>query len=199
MSGGAYNEHILSIHSAYIEHTLQARGRVDAIVFHPRSRNEGGTRVEQGTMGGTRDYGWNKGLWVEQGSMGGTRDLHKGVPSLGGEGHGIAVTRDETEVDGLLSFFGSGTATVLYIDRGVLGGSDVANDVDVVKGNEFLVVVDVAGEEELIVFAAVECAGDDIEVHLFGERRSLVVDRQFVLVDIAPYPRLRAYMEELRG
>ena len=141
--------------------------------------------------------GWNKGLWVERGTMGGTRDLHKGVPALGGEGDGIAVTRDETEVDGLLSFFGSGTATVLYIDRGVLGGSDVANDVDVVKGNEFLVVVDVAGEEELIVFAAVECAGDDIEVHLFGKRRSLVVDRQFVLVDIAPYPGLRADVEEL--
>ena len=25
----AYNEHILSIHSAYIEHTLQSRGRLD--------------------------------------------------------------------------------------------------------------------------------------------------------------------------
>ena len=70
MPGGAYDEHILSIHSAYIEHTLQPRCRVDAIVFHPRSRNEGGTRVEQGTMGGTRDYGWNEGLTQRRSSLG---------------------------------------------------------------------------------------------------------------------------------
>ena len=29
MSGGAYNEHIFSIYSAYIEHILQVRGRIE--------------------------------------------------------------------------------------------------------------------------------------------------------------------------
>ena len=50
----------------------------------------------------------------------------------------------------------------------VFGFGDVADDIEVVHGDEFLVVVELTSEEEFVVFSAVEGARDDIEVHLLG-------------------------------
>jgi len=119
----------------------------------------------------------------------------EGVPALGGEGEGVAGAGDQAQVGGLL-LLSSSTTLSSDIDRGILGGGDVADDIDVVEGDELLVVVDVAGEEEFVILAAVESASDDIEVHLVGKCYRLVIDGEFVLVDVAADLGLRAYMEE---
>ena len=105
-----------------------------------------------------------------------------------GERHRIAVARYKAEVDGLFGLAGF-----------VLGSRDMADDIDIIQRNEFLVVVDIAGEEEFIILAAIECTSDDVQIHLFRESNRLVVDRQFVLVDIAAYFGLCADMEEFGG
>ena len=46
MSGGAYNEHILSIYSAYIEHILKARGRSEEGTRKERGKIEEGAKKE---------------------------------------------------------------------------------------------------------------------------------------------------------
>lgn len=110
----------------------------------------------------------------------------EGVPALCGEGERIAVAGNKPEVGGLVG-----------LDGLVLGWCDVPDDIDIIEWHEFLVVMDIAGEEQLIILSSVECAGDDVQVHLLGECSRLVVNGQFVLVDITAYLRLRADVEEL--
>ena len=70
------------------------------------------------------------------------------VPALCLEGEFFAVSADEIAA--------------------VFGFGNVPDDIEVVHGDEFLVVVERTGEEEFVVFSAVEGARDDIEVHLLG-------------------------------
>ena len=62
---------------------------------------------------------------------------------------------------------------------------DMADDIQVLYRDQFLIVVQRAGEEQFIVLTAIECTGDDIQVHLLRQSRSLEVYRQFVFVDAA--------------
>ena len=73
--------------------------------------------------------------------------VSKCVPALCFEGELFAVSSDEQSAVGRVG--------------------DVPYYIHIVKRDEFLVVVDVAGEEQFVVFSPVECAGDDVEVHLF--------------------------------
>ena len=80
----------------------------------------------------------------------------EGVPALGGEGDFFAVASDE--------------------EFAVLGLGDVSDDIDIVNGDEFLVVGERAGEEQFVVLSAVEGAGNDVQVHLLGERGCLIIN-----------------------
>ena len=72
------------------------------------------------------------------------------------------------------------------------------DDIEVVDRDELLVVVDGAGEEQFVVFSAVECTSDDIEIHLLRQGGCFVVDRQLVLIDATAHSGLGADMQQLR-
>lgn len=82
--------------------------------------------------------------------------LFQRIPALGLEGEFLIVAADEHEAE--------------------LGAGDVADEAYVVELFYLLVVADGDGEEEFVVFAAVEGAGGDVEVELFGHDCGLVVD-----------------------
>ena len=73
----------------------------------------------------------------------------------------------------------------------------MADDIEVLNGDEFLVVIERTGEEQFIVLTAIQRTGDDIQVHLLRQGCRLKVDRQFVFVDAAAHAALRTDMHQL--
>ena len=60
----------------------------------------------------------------------------------------------------------------------------------------FGMIADRNGEEEFVVFAAIECAGGYIEVELFSSYGCLIVDRDVLLIDAATALALVTDMQE---
>lgn len=103
----------------------------------------------------------------------------KGVPSLGLEGELLAVGADEGGAEG--------------------GLGDVPDEVDVLQGGHLFVVGQGHGEEQLVVLAAVEGAGEGRKVELFADEGRLVIDGDALLVDTAAYAALLADVEQFGG
>lgn len=105
--------------------------------------------------------------------------LLEGVEALGAERDFLTVAADEIGSE--------------------FGFLDVADDVDVLDWDDFLVVFLIDGEEEFVVLSAIEGAGNDIEVHLLGHGSRLVVDWEFVGIDGATHLALSADVQEFAG
>ena len=73
----------------------------------------------------------------------------------------------------------------------------MANDLYLGHGLHAVVHGQRHGEEQLIVLAAVESCGDDVEVHLLGRHGRLVVERYALLIDAAAHVALVADMQRL--
>ena len=69
---------------------------------------------------------------------------------------------------------------------------DVSDEANIVDGLDFLMVTNRNGEQQFIVFAAVECAGGHVHVEFFCHYRSLIVDGDLLLEDTASHMALLA-------
>ena len=76
------------------------------------------------------------------------------------------------------------------------GIGDVANELDILYLLYLLVVADGHGEEQLVVFTAIEGTGGDIHVQLLSHDGGLVVDGQLLLEDAAADVALLADVHE---
>ena len=74
----------------------------------------------------------------------------------------------------------------------------MTDDIEVFHGDEFLVIVQRASEQQLIILTAVQRTSHDIQIHLLSQGCRLEIYRQLILVDAASYARLRADMHQFR-
>ena len=97
---------------------------------------------------------------------------------MGFEGEFLAVAGDESATE---LFFG-----------------DVADDFHVLDGGDAVVLGEGYGEEELVVFAAVEGTSRDVHVELFGSHSGLVVEWDAFFVDAAAHVALGTDVQHFR-
>ena len=60
---------------------------------------------------------------------------------------------------------------------------NVSDELDTVNLLDFLMIADGNGEQQLVIFAAVEGTGGDVHVHLLGHDSGLIVDGDILLID----------------